>query len=102
MKKLFNIDNYKNYNLVCVLDYKEIHLIKVESLYIDRYTGSMSVIGERLWIWSMDSLSNLVRGVGECAHQPLHDVTYFWTNWDEFKNMSMSEVYSQLGEFWEY
>ena len=51
--KNFRIDNYKNYNLVCMLDGTEIHLIEVEHIYIDRYTGSMSVIGERLWVWSI-------------------------------------------------
>lgn len=102
MKALFNVDNHKNYNLICVKDYNEIHVIEVETLYIDRYTGSMSVIGERLWVWSMDNLCNICRGVGECAHQPLHDVKYFWTNWEEFKNMHIEDVYTQLGEFWEY
>ena len=101
MKNL-KINNYKNFNLVCVLDYEEIHLIQVDNIYIDRYCGSMSVIGERLWVWSTKELCNLVRGVGECTRQPLHDVKYFWTNWDEFKNMLISEVYSLLGEYWEY
>lgn len=101
MKNL-KIDNHKNYNLVCVQDYKEIHLIQVDNIYIDRYCGSMSVIGERLWVWSTKELCNLVRGVGECTRQSLHDVKYFWTNWDEFKEMSISEVYSLLGEYWEY
>ena len=75
MKNL-KIDNHKNYNLICVLDYKEIHLIQVDNIYIDRYCGSMSVIGERLWVWSTKVLCNLVRGVGECTRQPLHDVKY--------------------------
>ena len=80
MKTLFGVDNYKNYNLVCVLDGAEIHLIEVEHIYIDRYTGSMSVIGERIWVWSMNALCNITHGIGDCTRQPLNDVKYFWTN----------------------
>lgn len=95
--KNFRIDNYKNYNLVCVLDGTEIHLIEVEHIYIDRYTGSMSVIGERLWVWSMNALCNIAHGIGDCTRQPLYDVKYFWTNWEEFKELSMKEIYMRLG-----
>ena len=102
MKTLFNLDNHKNYNLVCIKEYNEIHVIEVETLYIDRYNGSMSVIGERLWAWSIYSLRNICKGVGECTRQPLHDIKYFWTNWEEFKELSMKEIYARLGEYWKY
>nr|DAE86430.1 MAG TPA: hypothetical protein [Caudoviricetes sp.] len=102
MKTLFGVDNYKNYNLVCVLDGTEIHLIEVEHIYIDRYTGSMSVIGERLWVWSMNALCNIAHGIGDCTRQPLYDVKYFWTNWEEFKNLPTRDIYLRLGEYWEY